>query len=442
MAASESKSKSLPLPPGKLGLPLIGETLDLISDSRKFVKERRQKYGEIFKTNILGQNTIYVIGSEAISFLLKGENQYIQTSLLPGMKKLLGNFISNQTGNIHKSRRQIIAQAFKPRALVDYHQTIIEITNEYLRKWEKKESFSWYPELLDYTFDVACNFLIGLPSASETPLKDCYQTFVTGLFSLSTLPLPWTNFGKAMKSREQLLQDIEEIIVNRQEEKEKKSDALTILLSAKDEDGNNLSLAELKDQILNLLFAGHSTLASALSSFCLLMAQHPEVLAKLRQEQEQIKEPISMETRPQMPYLDQVIKEVLRLIPPVGGGFRRIIQDFELNGYYFPQGWSVIYEIAETHQDQKVWPEPEDFNPDRFAEGIKPKPFTHIPFGGGMRECLGKELAQLEMKIFTALLVRNYQWSLLPNQDLSLELVPFPRPKDNLQVKFYSRDHG
>jgi cytochrome P450 len=326
--------------------------------------------------------------------------------------------------------------------LVDYHQTIIEITNEYLRKWEKKESFSWYPELLDYTFDVACNFLIGLPSASETPLKDYYQTFVKGLFSLSTLPLPWTNFGKAMKSREQLLQDIEEIIVNRQEEKEKKSDALTILLSAKDEEGNNLSLAELKDQILNLLFAGHSTLASALSSFCLLIAQHPEVLANLRKEQEQIKEPISMETRPQMPYLDQVIQEVLRLIPPVGGGFRQIIQDFELNGYYFPQGWSVIYEIAETHQEPKVWPEPEDFNPDRFAFGIKPKPFTYIPFGGGMRECLGKELAKLEMKIFTALLVRNYQWSLLPNQDLSLQLVPFPRPKDNLQVEFYRRDHG
>ncbi len=433
-----TSNKSLPLPPGKLGLPLIGETLYLISDSRKFVKERRQKYGLIFKTNILGQNTIYVVDSESFRFLSRAEDKYLETNLLPGMKKLLGNIVSTQTGSIHKSRRQIIAQAFKPRALKDYHQTIIEITNQYLKKWEKKESFAWYPELLDYTFDIACNFLIGLPSASESSLKECYETFTKGLFSISTLPLPWTTFGKALKSRDQLLLEIEKMIIDRSLKKEIKSDALNILLSAKDEEGNNLPLQEVKEQTLNLLFAGHSTLTSALSSFCLLVTQHPKVLAKLREEQDQISVPISMETLAKMTYLDQVIKEVLRINPPVGGGFRRVTQDFELDGYYFPQGWLVIYDIFGIHHHESVWVQPEDFNPDRFAEG-KTKPFTHIPFGGGMRECLGKEFAKLEMKIFTASLLKNYQWSLLPDQDLSLELIPVPRPKDNLKVNFESR---
>lgn len=434
-----ASNKSLPLPPGKFGLPLIGETLDLISDSRKFVKERGQKYGEIFKTNIVGQNTIYVLGSEPMGFLMRKENQYVEITLLPPMKKLLGNIISTQTGDLHKSRRQILVQAFKPRALKDYHQTMVTITNHYLQKWEKKGNFAWYPELLDYTFDLACDFLIGLPSASETSWKEDYETFSKGLFSFNTLPLPWTNFSRAMKSRNQILAKIEQIINTRKQQKEEKSDALSILLTAKDEEGKSLSLPEVKEQILNLLFAGHSTLASALSSFCLLVAQHPQVLGKLQQEQDEIRAPISRETLEKMPYLAQVIQEVLRLIPPVGASFRRIIEDFELNGYYFPKGWLLIYDVFGVHQNEKVWPQPEDFEPDRFAEG-KIKPFTHIPYGGGMRECLGKEFAQLEIKIFTASLIKNYQWSLLPNQDLSPELMPVPRPKDDLKVKFEHRN--
>lgn len=433
-----TSNKSLPLPPGSLGLPVVGETLKFISDTKKFVKERGKKYGSIFKTNIIGQNTIYITGSEPIGFLMKKESQYVDMTMFPSMQKLLGNVVANQMGDIHKSRRQIIAQAFKPRNLKDYHKNIINTTNDYLQKWEKKESFAWYPELLNYTFDVGCNFLVGLTSASQTSLKEDYETFIRGLFTLSTLPLPWTNFGKALKSRKRILQEIEQIIDNRSSQKEEKSDALSILLSAKDEQGNNLGLEEVKEQTLNLLFGGHSTLTSALSSFCLLVAQHPSVLTKLQQEQDSISEPISLDTLEKMTYLDQVINEVLRLNPPVGGGFRRIKEDFELNGYHFPKGWLVIYDTYAIHTNQNYWSQPQDFNPDRFAE--KTKPFTYIPYGGGMRECLGKEFAKLEIKIFTASLIKNYQWSLLPDQDLSLNLIPVPRPKDDLKVQFQSRN--
>ncbi len=433
-----TSNKSLPLPPGELGFPVIGESLDLISDSQKFVKERGKKYGDIFKTNIFNQNIIYIIGSDPVGFLMKKENQYLEITMFPSMEKLLGSVVANQMGDIHKSRRQIIAQAFKPRALQEYHQNIINTTNEYLQKWQEKETFAWYPELSNYTFDVGCNFLIGLSSASNTSLKTDYENFTRGLFSLSTIPLPWTNFGKAFRSRNKILAKIEQIINNRSSQKGEKSDALSILLSAKDEQGNNLGLEEVKEQTLNLLFGGHSTLTSALSSFCLLVAQHPQVLTKLQQEQDSISEPISLDTLEKMTYLDMVIQEVLRLIPPVGGSFRRIKEDFELNGYHLPKGWLLVYDTFGVHQNENHWQKPQDFNPDRFAE--KTKPFTHIPFGGGMRECLGKEFAKLEIKIFTASLMKNYQWSLLPDQDLSLNLIPVPRPKDNLKVHFQPRN--
>lgn len=193
--------------------------------------------------------------------------------------------------------------------------------------------------------------------------------------------------------------------------------------------------------MLTLLFAGHETLTSAIASLCLLLAQHPEVLASVRAEQQQlgIKQPLTLENLKRMPYLEQVLQEVLRLIPPVGGGFREVIKPCEFGGYSIPQGWSVLYQISRTHQDNTVYHQPERFDPERFrvdrAEA-KVKPFSYVPFGGGLRECIGREFAKLEMKIFAALLVRHYEWELLLNQSLELVLVPTPHPQDGLQVNF------
>lgn len=148
---------------------------------------------------------------------------------------------------------------------------------------------------------------------------------------------------------------------------------------------------------------------------------------------------INADTLKKMPYLDAVMKEVLRFVPPVGGAFRKVKQDFEYKGFRIPQGWTVIYQINQSHQDETVYSDPDTFNPDRFLENAqeKAKLFSYVPFGGGMRECLGKEYARLEMKIFGAMLLRQYRWELLPNQDLSLIKVPTPNPRDGLKVRFY-----
>jgi cytochrome P450 len=234
---------------------------------------------------------------------------------------------------------------------------------------------------------------------------------------------------------------IEEIVRQRQQQPASSQDALGLLLQARDDDGNSLSLQELKDQVLLLLFAGHETLTSAIASLCLLLAQHPEVLAIARAEQQQLgfEEPLTLEHLKQMSYLEQVLQEVLRVIPPVGGGFREVIKPCELNGYLIPQGWSALYQVGKTHKDSSVYTEPELFDPQHFAPQRaedKPKPFSYIPFGGGVRECLGKEFAKLEMKLFAALLIREYDWELVPGQNLDMIMVPTPHPRDGLEVKF------
>jgi cytochrome P450 len=418
--ATKNNLTSLPLPPGSYGLPLIGETIPFLNDP-DFTKKRQQKYGSVFKTHVFGQPTLIIIGADGNRFLFSNDNKNFSNNWPYSTRKLLGSAsLSIQQGTEHQNRRKLLSQAFGPRALASYAITIEQITHQYLKKWEEIGTFTWYPELRNYTLDVACKLLVGTESASQTKLGDWYKTWVDGLFSLP-INLPWTNFGKALHCRKLLLAEIENIVRQRQETENSFQDALELLLQARDEEGKHLSLDELKDQLLTLLFAGHETLTSALASLCLLLAQHPEVLASARAEQQQlgIDIPLSSENLAKMTYLEQVLKEVLRLLPPVGGGFRLVTQPFEFNGYYIPQGWSVLYSINRTHQEKHIYNQPEEFDPERFSPNRledKSKPFSYLPFGGGIRECLGKEFAKLEMKIFSAML-------LLPEQNLEMIML-------------------
>ncbi|MGB3636449.1 MAG: cytochrome P450 [Rivularia sp. (in: cyanobacteria)] len=431
---------TLPLPPGNFGLPVIGETISFIRDS-DFTEKRYQKYGSIFKTHIFTNPTIVLIGSEAHRFLFTNDNKYFSGQWPQSTKILLGpGSLSIQMGLTHQKRRKVLSQAFQPRALAEYASTMEEILRSYFDKWEKMGTLTWYPEIRKYTFDVACKLLVGTDAASDSNFVELFEELVRGLFTIP-LRLPWTNFSKALRSRKLLLKQIEEIVLQRQQQPASNKDALGILLEAKDDDGNTLSVEEIKDQILTLLFAGHETLTSSIASMCLLLSQHPEVLAKVRQEQQELgfSQPLTSENLKQMTYLDQVLKEVLRLIPPVGGGFRQVIEPCEFNGYSIPKGWSVLYNIPKTNQDISVYTEPSDFDPERFAPSRaedKSKPFSHATFGGGMRECIGKEFAKLEMKLFAAMLVRDYEWELLPEQDLTIIPAPTAYPKDKLKVKF------
>ncbi|ARV62600.1 cytochrome P450 [Nostocales cyanobacterium HT-58-2] len=433
------EGRSLPLPPGKFGLPFIGETISFLGDP-DFAKKRQQRYGPIFKTHLFGRPTVVMIGAEANRFLFSNENQYFSMSWPDSTKILLGaSSLTVQTGDEHKNRRKLLSQAFQPRALTGYLSTMQNITQSYLHKWERMGTLTWYPELKKYTFDVACKFLVGTDGASDSRFGELFEDYSNGLFSIP-LRLPWTRFGRALRCREQLLEKIEEIVRQRQQQPNSNEDALGIMMQAQDEDGNSLSLQELKEQVLLLLFAGHETLTSAIASFCLLLAQHPEVLATARAEQQQLglEEPLTSEHLKQMTYLEQVLKEVLRMVPPAGGGFRETIKPCEFNGYYIPQGWAALYQILKTHEDSSVYTQPERFDPQRFAPERaedKSKPFSHIPFGGGVRECIGKEFAKLEMKLFAALLLREYEWELLPEQNLDIVPTPLAHPRDGLQVK-------
>jgi len=431
---------NLKLPPGTTGLPLIGESLEFLSNPA-FISKRYESYGPIFKSHIIGRPTVFMVGPEAVEFILSSHMDHFswRDGWPDAFKTLLGESLFVQEGEEHRRNRRLIMPALHGPALASYFTTMETIALQYFKKWEQQREFVWFEQYKQLTFDIASQLLLGTSAGPEVErLSQLFTTLTNGLFSLSPVPFPWTALGRAVEARNQIFEHLEAVIQERQ--KIPIQDALSLLIQARDEEGNSLSLKELQAQAMLMLFAGHETTTAMLTWLCLEMGRHPEVLERARAEQEDLtaKGPLSLEQMGQMPYLDQIMCEVERLHPPVAGGFRGVIKPFDFNGFHVPAGWLAQYSILTTHRLSTVYPEPECFDPDRWNADQQPKrqPFSLIGFGGGPRVCVGIAFAKLEMKIIMSHLLRSYRWNLLPGQSLEPVIIPTRRPKDGLKVRF------
>ena len=439
---TENLLDSHPLPPGSFGLPWLGETLSFLRQPN-FIDQRSQRYGSIFKTNILGQPTVIMLGPEANHFILSSHvDCFSQEGWPDTFKSLLGRkALVLQDGEEHRRNRKLIRPTLHGSALAGYLTTMEQVSLAYLKQWERLESLTWFSELRRMTFEIASILLVGgKPGEDNDHLFKWFCELSQGLF---TLPIHWrwTPFGKAIHARKQILIYIEQAMLQRQ--KTPTQDVLSLLMQAKDETGQGLSQEEIKSQALALLIGTNSNTASMLVCFCMALAQHPEVLHIARTEQHQIEQTsidasLSLEQLKQMIYLNQVLQEVERCYPPVGAGFRRVIKPFVFNGYAVPSGWNAMYSIIGTHTDSRIYVEPTRFDPDRFSADRaehKKMDFSLVGFGGGTRNCLGFAFAQTLIKTFAANLLRHYDWELLPGQTLTLNRIPTAHPRSGLQVK-------
>lgn len=429
---------NLQLPPGRTGLPIVGESFQFLFDP-EFVEKRHRQYGDIFKTHVLGRPAVFMVGAEAAEFLLSSHMDHFswRDGWPNSFKILLGDSLFVQEGEEHRRNRRLMMPAFHGAALTSYVSTMQTITQDYLEKWQQLGEFVWFDQFKQLTFEIASQLLLGTRSGEETArLSRVFTTLTNGLFGFSRLP--WTRLGRAITARAQILQHLTQVVQDRQQNPA--NDVLSLLIQARDEAGKGLSLQELLDQSLLLLFAGHETTTSMLTWICLELGRHPDVLQRLRTEQAALDSQgsLEMEQFGRMPYLEQVLSEVERLHPPVGGGFRGVIKPFEFHGYHVPAGWLAQYSILATQRSPDVYAEPTRFDPDRFGperQEHKQKPFSLIGFGGGPRICLGIAFAKLEMKVVMAQLLRHYQWELLPDQNLEALKIPTRRPKDGLKVR-------
>ncbi|XP_061646639.1 cytochrome P450 26C1 isoform X1 [Phyllopteryx taeniolatus] len=445
----------LPLPGGSMGWPVVGETLHWLVQGSDFHVCRRRRHGNVFKTHLLGKPVIRVTGAENIRKILMGEHSLVCTQWPQSTRIILGpNTLVNSTGDAHARKRKVLAKVFSRGALESYLPRLRDVVRRQVAEWcARPDAVDVYAAAKSLTFRIAVSALLGLRLDEERVvyLGAIFEQLMDNLFSLP-FDAPLSGLRKGIRAREILHANMEKIIAEKMEQRRNEHlDAFDYMLSGAKEHGQDLSVQELKETAVELIFAAHSTTASASTSLLLQLLCHPAVVRRLKAELdaegltstgeggEGLRAHLSLDEMSRLRYLDCVIKEVLRFLPPVSGGYRTALQTFELDGYQVPKGWSVMYSIRDTHETAAVFRAPELFDPERFgpdrAENHSSR-FSYVPFGGGLRSCVGKELAQIVLKTLAVELVATCKWTLATRDFPKMQTVPIVHPVNGLHVRF------
>lgn len=233
-------------PPGRFGLPIIGESISYLRNPEDFILKRQQQHGNVFKTHLFGSPNVVLIGADAVQFLFSNDGKTLEMTNTPNFETLLGEkSIGVKVGVAHQVLRRQLFQAFQPRTLLRYAATMEVVTHQYLKRWEKMGDFTWYEELKKYTLDIACRLFIGVSTTADESLEKVYETWSSGLLA-PPVRFPGSPLNKAIRAREALLARFDQLIDQRQQSLSKEQDVLSILLTAEDEFGDLLSREDIQ----------------------------------------------------------------------------------------------------------------------------------------------------------------------------------------------------
>lgn len=437
---SAAQRRKLPLPPGSWSLPLVGETLSFFGSPTRFLDEHRRRYGRIFRARVMGSNMVFLIGPEANRWIFANEEKLLRNQWSPAIRRLLGDqSVAMLDGAEHRKRRQLLNPHFSRARTAALAPLIARIADAHLDGWAARGDVNVFSSMRALLFEVIATVLFGERGIDVTRLGALFEQWTAGMFVLAPIDLPFTTFGRALAAKRALMASIEARVLERERLAEQPDDLLGTILSLRtDADGRTLTTEAIVHELQLQLFAGHDTSVCALSNLMLLLSQHPDVLARARAELQPVDDAAPVETLEQLPYLNAVLFEGLRYLPPVAGAFRVALQDLEYEGYRIPKGWTIGLSIAGTHRDAP-WTAPDRFDPDRFLDRSRAGQLSFIPFGGGPRLCLGQHLALTEMRLLLSRLLRRYDWQLVAEQDLRYVALPFPRPRSGIDVRFRKR---
>ncbi len=406
----------------------LGETLEFFSDPG-FASKRFAAHGDVFETRLLAQRIVFIQGERAISDLLK-QGADLEGWWPDSVRQLLGSrSLANRSGPAHKARRRVVGQLFSSGALSRYTPSIQALIEELITELQQSDGPQpLAAKMRRFAFAVIATTVLGLDAADRDALFADFEIWTQALFSIP-LAVPGTPFARAMAARERLLNRLKRVLQN----SDSSQGGLDLLSGGLDEVDMPLDYDDLVEQLLLLLFAGYETTASSLSCLFRALLLNPEVERWLLPEL--LASPWPFQSSHRSPRLDATVLEVMRLTPPVGGFFRRNLQPIRLADVEVPRDRviQVVLGSSGAEHDGDI----SAFRPQRHLDGSFTQ--TLLPFGGGERVCLGKALAELEIRLMTVGLLQNLRLTLMPDQDLSLKQIPSPTPRDGLLVQVASR---
>jgi len=439
-------------PPGRTDFSWA-RTHQIAHDPLPLLLSAYEEFGPIFSLRLLHSRVVFMLGPEANHFVTVGhpENFHWRESSFGDLIPLLGDGLLTVDEDYHDRARAIMLPAFHREQVAAATEAMAVEADQAIAALPVGEVVDVYEWMRSLAMRIAMRALLGLDPDEAGKGAAAAEHFERALgyygvdFHLRLLRGPGSPWRRLVRSRAVLDEIVfGEIARRRAKPDSARRDILSLLAAARGAGGEEFSDREIRDQVMTLMFAGHDTSTSTLTFMLHELARHPEVVRRLQDEQDRVlggASPTAQQLEKEMPYLEMVLDEVLRLYPPAWIGPRRATAEYEFAGCTVPRDAYVNYCSWASHRLPEVFPEPEAFIPERFTRERKaalPRG-AYVPFGGGSRICIGKRFGQTEVKLVATKLLQRLRFEALPGRTMTIRQMPTLSPKGGLRMRVRPR---
>ncbi|KAJ1272473.1 hypothetical protein BS78_06G204300 [Paspalum vaginatum] len=415
------------LPPGSMGVPLLGETMQFFApnptcDVSPFIKDRVARYGSIFKTSMVGRPVVVSADPDMNYFVFQQEGKLFESWYPDTFTEIFGrDNVGSLHGFMYKYLKTLVLRLYGQENL---KAVLLAETDAACRgslsSWAAQPSVELKEGLSTMIFDLTAKKLIGYePSESSESLRKNFVAFIRGLISFP-VNIPGTAYRECMEGRKKAMKVLKSMMKERMADPERRcEDFFDHVIQELRREKPLLTETIALDLMFVLLFASFETTALALTLGVKLLTDNPKVVDALREEHDAIANnrkdpdaPITWAEYRSMTFTNQVIMEMVRLANIVPGIFRKALQDVEIKGYTIPAGWGVMVCPPAVHLNPDIYEDPLAFNPWRWQGKPEITGGTKhfMAFGGGLRFCVGTDLSRVLMATFIHSLVTKYSW--------------------------------
>ncbi len=406
-----------------------------------------QTYGDMVHLQFGDANHVYLLTNpdHIHEVLVEKADQFHKAAKYKdeqrGLARLLGNGLITSDGDYWRQQRKLMQPAFHARRIEGYGVVMVNYTLQMLDSWRDGSILDVADEMMHLTLAIVARTILDTELAGDAEqIAEAVSVFQNLAFGVDIFPLwlPTPAHIRQSSVEKTMNHIISRLITERRASAGDRGDLLSMMLLTIDEEGNGMTDRQIKDEMVTLFLAGHETTANALNWTWYLLAQHPDIEAKLHSELDAVLRgnlPTFADLK-RLPYTEMVIKEAMRLYPPVWSMSRQAIADVEIGGYLIAKGSEVNIITYATHHDAKWWDEPERFLPERFSperEKQFPK-LAYLPFSSGPRVCIGNNFAMVEAQLILATIAQRYRLALAEGYNMQPEALITLRPRHGLPM--------
>ena len=441
------------LPPGPRGHFLLGSGPDLARDQLGFYAACARDYGDVVPLRLGPRRGLLVYHPDAIDEVLVTRNRdFIKSPGVRLLSRVLGNGILLSEGGVWLRQRRLVQPAFHRQRVLAYAEVMTAYTERRLAGWKDGDVLDAHAEMIALTQVIVAKTLFDADVSDESysiaqALNVLIEDFGARLGSLLQFLPDWVPTPANLRTRRavrRLDEVVYRMIADRRRTGEDRGDLLSILLNAQDaDDGSRMTPQQVRDEAMTLFMAGHETTAVALSWTWYLLAQHPEVDARLAEEVRAVlgERVPTVADLPRLKYAEMIVSESMRLYPPAYAIGRQAERPSEVSGHPVAPGVILILPAWVVHRDPRWFEDPEAFRPERWAGDLAHRlpRFAYFPFGGGPRQCIGNAFATMEAILLLATITQRFRLTMEPGQHVTPTPYVTLRPEPGLRMRLARR---